>query len=103
MKTEEKSEEEVKDMFVPLLHGLVYLHSQDVCHRDLKPYNIMLLGRCVATHACVTVDVGVGVGVGVNVGVGVGMGMGKAMAIGIGVFLDGDVGVRVGFGCCCGV
>eukprot|EP00985_Skeletonema_marinoi_P013687 scaffold6838_cov69-Skeletonema_marinoi.AAC.1 len=35
-------------LFVDVLHGLGYLHSQSIAHRDLKPENILLDSRGVA-------------------------------------------------------
>jgi serine/threonine protein kinase len=38
----EITEEKVKDIMKQLLKGLEYIHSKNVCHRDIKPTNIFL-------------------------------------------------------------
>ncbi len=35
------SEEELKDIFSQVLVGLAYCHERKVCHRDIKPHNII--------------------------------------------------------------
>lgn len=42
MSYQQLSEKHVKRLTCHLLSALHYLHSQRVCHRDLKPQNILL-------------------------------------------------------------
>lgn len=30
-----------------IFRGLMYIHSKSICHRDIKPHNILLKDRCV--------------------------------------------------------
>jgi len=36
------SESEAKNIFRQIVAGLNYIHSKNICHRDLKPDNILL-------------------------------------------------------------
>ena len=40
---EQLGESKIKDIFRKLLSALNYMHSKHICHRDLKPQNILFL------------------------------------------------------------
>ena len=39
---------EVKTLAYQLFRGLMYVHSLGICHRDIKPHNLLLSGRRLA-------------------------------------------------------
>mmetsp|Transcript_59223 Transcript_59223/g.132834 ORF Transcript_59223/g.132834 Transcript_59223/m.132834 type:complete len:771 (+) Transcript_59223:64-2376(+) len=39
-------ETQVQLLMKQMLQAVAYLHSKDICHRDVKPHNYMLRGRC---------------------------------------------------------
>lgn len=49
------SEQELKDIILPLLDGLKVLHAQNIFHRDIKPSNIYI---CDEDHRPILIDFG---------------------------------------------
>eukprot|EP00913_Durusdinium_trenchii_P001380 g1277.t1 len=45
------SELRASDLMKQLLSGISFLHSKQICHRDIKPQNAMLLGHVQKPHA----------------------------------------------------
>jgi glycogen synthase kinase 3 beta len=36
---------DIKIISYPIIRGLLYIHSRGICHRDIKPHNILLKGK----------------------------------------------------------
>lgn len=49
-------EQQVRVLMQQMIKAVCFLHSHDVCHRDVKPHNYMLQGR--VNHASVVVKLG---------------------------------------------
>ena len=43
--------EEFYPMLRDIVLGIVYMHSQGICHRDIKPQNIMEMNSNLYVHA----------------------------------------------------
>mmetsp|Transcript_75951 Transcript_75951/g.180600 ORF Transcript_75951/g.180600 Transcript_75951/m.180600 type:complete len:771 (-) Transcript_75951:148-2460(-) len=44
------AETQVQLLMRQMLEAVVYLHQKDICHRDVKPHNYMLRGKCRSEH-----------------------------------------------------